>query len=79
MTNLRELLLPKFSTNPNGWYRLAEINAYMGDTEEAFRWLNKAWEERPNWIPWIKVDPAMDPLRSDRRFTVLLERIGLTP
>jgi TolB-like protein len=78
-TKVRELVLPKFRTTPIGWYRLAEINTYLGDKEEAFRWLEKAYEERPNWIPWIKVDPSLDGLRSDPRFTALLRRMGLTP
>jgi TolB-like protein/DNA-binding winged helix-turn-helix (wHTH) protein len=78
-TTVRELVLPKFRTNPIGWYRLAEINTYLGDKEEAFRWLEKAYEERPNWIPWIKVDPSLDALRSDPRFAALLRRMGLTP
>jgi TolB-like protein/DNA-binding winged helix-turn-helix (wHTH) protein len=78
-TKVRELVLPQFRTNPIGWYRLGEINTYLGDKEEAFRWLEKAYEERPNWIPWIKVDPSLDSLRSDPRFTALLRRMGLTP
>ena len=67
-TKVRDLVLPKFRTNPIGWYRLAEINTYLGDKEEAFRWLQKAYDERPNWIPFLKVDPTLDPLRSDPRF-----------
>ena len=78
-TKVRELVLPKFRTNPIGWYRLAEINTYLGDKEEAFRWLEKAYEERPNWIPFMKVDPTLDPLRPDPRFSALLRRMGLTP
>lgn len=76
---LRELELPKFRTNPIGWYRLAEINTYLGDKEEAFRWLEKAFDERPNWIPFMKVDPTLDPLRPDPRFSELLRRMGLAP
>jgi TolB-like protein/DNA-binding winged helix-turn-helix (wHTH) protein len=76
---VRDLVLPKFRTNPIGWYRLAEINTYLGDREEAFRWLEKAFDERPNWIPFLKVDPTLDPLRSDPRFSELLRRMGLSP
>jgi len=76
-SKLRELLLPRFRTNPIGWYRLAEINTYLGDKEEALRWLQKAYDERPNWIPFIKVDPSLDPLRSDPRFPALLRGMGL--
>jgi tetratricopeptide (TPR) repeat protein len=77
LIKLRELLLVKFSANPIGWYRLAEINAYLGDKEQALGWLEKAQAEHPNWIPWIKVDPAMDPLRSEPRFAVLLRNMRL--
>jgi TolB-like protein/DNA-binding winged helix-turn-helix (wHTH) protein/Flp pilus assembly protein TadD len=78
-TNVRKLVLPKFRTYPTGWYRLAEINTYLGDKEEAFRWLEKAVDERPNWITFMKVDPTLDPLRSDPRFGALLQRMGLPP
>jgi len=78
-TKLRELLLPRFRSTANGVYRLAEINAYLGDKDEAFRWLEKAYESRTSWMPWIRVDPSMDPLRSDPRFNDLLQRMGLTP
>jgi len=76
---LRDLVLPKFAAYPLGWYRLAEINTYLGDKEEAFRWLEKAVDGRPEWIPFLKVEPTLDPLRSDPRFSALLRRMGLTP
>ena len=76
---LRELVLPNFAAYPLGWYRLAEINTYLGDKEEAFLWLEKAVDGRPEWIPFLKVDPTLDPLRPDPRFSALLRRMGLTP
>jgi TolB-like protein/Flp pilus assembly protein TadD len=60
-------------------YHLAEINAILGDRDEAFRWLEKAWEERTGHMPWIKVNPSLDALRDDSRFAALLRRMGLTP
>jgi tetratricopeptide (TPR) repeat protein len=78
-TKVRNLVFPKFRTYPNGWYRLAEINTYLGDKEEAFRWLEKAVDEPNTWITFIKVDPTLDPLRSDPRFSALLRRMGLPP
>lgn len=78
-TALRETLLPQFSSTANGVFRLAEINVHLGDKEEAFRWLEKAYESRTAWMPWIKVDPVLDPLRSDPRFDGLLRRMDLIP
>jgi hypothetical protein len=74
---LRRLLLPKFRSSANGAYRLAEISAYLGDKDQAFRRLEKAYQSRTNWMPWIAVDPSMDALRSDPRFQELLRRMGL--
>jgi hypothetical protein len=38
-----------------------------------------AYEERFNRIAYLKVEPLWDPLRSDRRFADLLERVGIPP
>lgn len=78
-TKLRELLLGKFASNPNGWYRLAEISTYLGDKNEALRWLTRAFPERPNWIAYIKADPTLDPLQTDRGFATLLNKMRLAP
>ncbi len=39
-------------------------------------WLKRAYEERDPLLIQAKVDPRMDPLRSDPRFDDLLRRIG---
>src|SRR5438309_2470411 len=59
-------------------YRVAAIHAGLGDTERAFQWLNRAYEERDGWLIWLTSDPVFDRLRADERFTTLLRRIGLT-
>jgi TolB-like protein/Tfp pilus assembly protein PilF len=58
--------------------RTAAIYAGLGQTEHAFDWLERAYHERDPWLIWLRFDPVMDELRADRRFTSLLERIGLT-
>jgi eukaryotic-like serine/threonine-protein kinase len=57
----------------------ARIYAGLGDKEQAFAWLEKAYEERSTALYFLKVDPIWDPLRSDPRFNDLLRRIGLSP
>jgi len=60
-------------------YLIAIIHAGLGEKDQAFVWLEKAFEERSAWMPWLKVEPKFDGLRSDRRFQDLMRRIGLTP
>jgi predicted Zn-dependent protease len=57
-------------------YILAEDYAALGEKDEAMDWLEKAYEERDDWINWIKVDPNLDVLRSEPRFASLLHRVG---
>ena len=44
---------------------------YVGldEKDEAFAWLEKEYQERSWWLLWIKMDPQVDSLRSDARFT----------
>ncbi len=59
-----------------GW-DLAAAYAALGDTDEALRWLEAAYQERSSFMPWIEDDPSFAPLRSDPRFQDLVQRIGL--
>ena len=59
-------------------YTVATIYAGLGEKDQAFKWLEKAFEERDIWLMNLKVDPVLKNLRSDQRFTNLLQRIGLT-
>ncbi|HET6893607.1 MAG TPA: tetratricopeptide repeat protein [Pyrinomonadaceae bacterium] len=60
-------------------YTVAGIYAGLGQKDQAFKWLEKAFEERDIWIVNLKVDPVFTKLRSDRRFPDLLLRTGLRP
>jgi pentatricopeptide repeat protein len=57
----------------------AFVNAYLGlgDTEEAFVWLEKAYQEKSNILQFVKTHPYFDPIRDDPRFVDLVRRIGL--
>jgi tetratricopeptide (TPR) repeat protein len=58
-------------------YDVATIHAGLGDQEQAFVWLEKAYEDRSGWLGlWLKVDPKFDDLRRDPRFEDLLRRVG---
>jgi len=59
-------------------YLIAEVYAGLGENDRAFTWLDRAYKERDFNLPaWLKVDPMMDTLLSDPRFTDLVRRVGL--
>jgi eukaryotic-like serine/threonine-protein kinase len=56
---------------------LAMTHMALGERDQTFQLLDRCYEERSPWLAWLKVDPALDPLRSDPRFADLLRRMGL--
>jgi len=53
--------------------------ALLGETDQAFSWLEKSQEEHGWWITTLNADPAFDGLRSDPRYANLLRRMNLEP
>jgi eukaryotic-like serine/threonine-protein kinase len=58
-------------------YWIAVAYAGLGDNDQAFRYFEKALEDRYFLMIWINSDPRLDNLRSDQRFSDLVRRIGL--
>jgi eukaryotic-like serine/threonine-protein kinase len=56
---------------------VAEIYTGLGDKDQAFAWLDKAFAERCEYLVYLPTEPMADPLRNDPRFAALLERLGL--
>jgi tetratricopeptide (TPR) repeat protein len=56
---------------------IAVIYTGLGEKDQAFKWLEKAYEYRSSIMICLKVEPGWDSLRSDPRFTNLLRRVGL--
>lgn len=56
---------------------IALVYVALGDKDQAFSWLEKAYQEGSGQLSYIKIDPTFDSLRSDPRFDELLRRIGL--
>jgi TolB-like protein/Tfp pilus assembly protein PilF len=49
----------------------------LGDYDQAFAWLERAYQEQSNVLQVLKVDPFFDPVRGDPRFADLVRRVGL--
>jgi len=60
-------------------YQIAAIYAGLGDKDQAFAWLDKAYDERSDLLVNLKREQKFDGLRSDPRFSDLLRRVGLAP
>ncbi len=56
---------------------IAVIYASMGENDKAFKWLEKAYEDRDRLLTFIKADFEWDNIRSDPRFNVFLKKMGL--
>lgn len=58
---------------------LAAIHAGLGDRNKFFECLYRAYEERSPLLPWLKIYPEYDLMRSDSRYDELLRRLKLAP
>jgi hypothetical protein len=57
-------------------YSFALAYLGLGNKEEALRWLEQSYQDRAGAdVGWIRADPLLDPLRGDRRFEALAEKI----
>lgn len=57
---------------------VAVFYARLGEKEKLLEWLQKAAEERPYGMVFLKIEPAFDNMRSDPRFVELMKRVGFT-
>jgi len=70
--------LQSFPTNREvSPFFLALIYAGLGEREKALQMLEDTVEERYCWASYLKSEPAFDELRQEKRFTNLLEKMGL--
>ena len=60
-------------------YAFALVYSGLGQKDKAFSWLQKASEEHSPLLTFLKVEPMLDPARSDPRFQQLTRRMGLPP
>jgi tetratricopeptide (TPR) repeat protein len=58
-------------------YSIAGVYIHLGEIEQGFKWLDKAYEERDILLSHIKVGPEFAELRNDPRYMALLKKIGL--
>jgi TolB-like protein/Flp pilus assembly protein TadD len=75
LSSLKELSRQRY-VSP---YQMAYIYAALGDFNQAFAWLERAYQEGSPGLVFLKVDPRVDRLRPDPRFQDLLRRVNFPP
>ena len=58
-------------------YEVATAYVLLGKGDQAFRWFDKAVEDRSDCMVMLVVDPRLDSIRSDSRFPSLVRRVGM--
>jgi Flp pilus assembly protein TadD len=56
---------------------VAILHGALGESNEAFAWLERAYQERDPQLTYIKAGRRFEPLRKDPRFEQLVRRVGL--
>jgi tetratricopeptide (TPR) repeat protein len=72
LSNLREIAERKYVPA----YNFAMIYLGLNDFDKTFESLEKAFDERSSFMPFLKVEPMFDPARPDLRFKDLLRKVG---
>jgi hypothetical protein len=60
-------------------YEVGVIHLVLGGRDEAFRLFERGYEVRSACMPFTKVDPRLDPIRSDPRYADLVRRLAFPP
>ena len=64
-------------TRHSSAYEIAALYVELGEKDQAFRWLDTAYQERDYSLLGLKTDYSLDPIRSDPRFAELVRKVGL--
>jgi len=79
LENLAQLLIERSDTCYVTPWKIATLYTRAENHEEAIYWLEKAYDDHDNNMPYIGVDPIFDFLRDEIRFKQLLKKMGLPP
>ena len=77
LTKAIEMRKAERKTGYSSAYEIATLYSDLGQKDEAFQWLNTAYQEHDRYLLELKTDFLLDPLRADPRFAELVRKIGL--
>jgi serine/threonine-protein kinase len=58
-------------------FQIAEVYAWRGEREQAFAWLERAYQQHDNGLTFLKSEPLLNGLHTDPRFVALLKKMNL--
>ena len=58
-------------------FRIAQVNAFRGESDEALKWLERAFAQKSPQLLFIKVDTLFRKLEGDPRYKALLKKMNL--
>jgi len=58
-------------------YQIAEVFGWYGNKDKAFEWLERAYQQRDGGLANVKVDPLLESVHGDPRYTALLGKMKL--
>jgi tetratricopeptide (TPR) repeat protein len=73
----KEQLKERIGREPALAIHLARVCTFLGETDESFVWLGRAYVQHDDYLKYVTVDPTFDPLRSDPRFHGILKDMRL--
>jgi tetratricopeptide (TPR) repeat protein len=74
LSALREGDDPRYPYVSHVAFAVAHVG--LGEAAEAFAWLDRAVEERDEWLVYLLVDPVFDSIRTEPAFKALLAKVG---
>ncbi|MDQ3252950.1 MAG: hypothetical protein M3R15_03420, partial [Acidobacteriota bacterium] len=78
----RDVLNRLQQPRPGGYvspYFVAIVYTGLGEKDQAFVWLRRAYEDRHPGLVLLKIDPRFNHLRDDARFTEIVRQLDFGP
>ncbi len=59
-------------------FQIAPVYAWRGEKDQAFEWLDRAYDQHDTGMPRLRYDPTLASLHDDPRFAALVKKMGLS-
>ena len=59
-------------------FQVAAVYAWRGEKDQAFEWLNRAYDQHDSGMPRLRYDPTLASLHDDPRFAALVKKMGFS-